>query len=262
MSFCDLAKKTCCLSSIAVCLLCYWSYSYKLYTNSNREDNYEISLQYMWLLAACVTLEVDQNVGKYSAHSSLDRNTEFGSWKPLPIYVHVYDQHSFQLLRVIPKACICQLAVERPWSVQVMWQGKVSRITWRVSVQYKQSIEQILYNHEFAMHDQCTGKCLVQAGQKEIILLSRDIPIWATSYNCMLHKRTCKLRPRSPITCFRFQMVKKQLDFSEVCSVKRWTVITTDSLLFRWVNKSGREHDNLFLILSQLSSTLSYHLGN
>ena len=50
-------------------------------------------------------------------------------------------------------------------------------------MQYKQSIEQILYNHEFAMHDQCTEKCLVQAGQKkEIILLSRDIPIRATSF--------------------------------------------------------------------------------
>ena len=61
------------------------------------------------------------------------------------------------------------------------------------------------------MHDQCTEKCLVQAGQKkEIIVLSRDIPIWATSYIIMslLHKRTCKL--------LRFQMVKKQLDFSEV----------------------------------------------
>ena len=42
--------------------------------------------------------------------------------------------------------------------------------------------QSILYNHEFAMHDQCTEKCLVQAGQKEIILLSRDIPIRATSF--------------------------------------------------------------------------------
>ena len=76
------------------------------------------------------------------------------------------------------------------------------------------------------MHDQCTEKCLVQAGQKkEIILLSRDIPIWDTSYIIMslLHKRTCKLRPRSPITCCRFQMVKNQLDFSEVFTVKRGT---------------------------------------
>lgn len=33
------------------------------------------------------------------------------------------------------------------------------------------------------MHDQCTEKCLVQASQKkEIILLSRDIPIRATSF--------------------------------------------------------------------------------
>lgn len=34
-----------------------------------------------------------------------------------------------------------------------------------------------------SLHDQCTGKCLVQAGQKKvIILLSWDILIWATSY--------------------------------------------------------------------------------
>ena len=81
------------------------------------------------------------------------------------------------------------------------------------------------------MHDQCTGKCLGQAGQKkEIILLSRDIPIWATSYIIMslLHKRTYKLMPRSPIVCFRFQMVKNQLDFSEVSTVKRGTVYSDE----------------------------------
>ena len=44
---------------------------------------------------------------------------------------------------------------------------------------------------------------------------------------------------------------------------------TTDSLLFQIqmsehnsLPRGGELHDNLFLILSQLSSTLSYHLGN
>ena len=50
---------------------------------------------------------------------------------------------------------------------------------------------------------------------------------------------------------------------------KEGIVITTDSLLFQIQMSEhnslpcgGKLHDNLFLILSQLSSTLSYHLGN
>ena len=50
---------------------------------------------------------------------------------------------------------------------------------------------------------------------------------------------------------------------------KKGIVITTDSLLFQIQMSEhnsllcGEElHDNLSLILSQLSSTLSYHLGN
>ena len=46
-------------------------------------------------------------------------------------------------------------------------------------------------------------------------------------------------------------------------------VVTTDSLLFQiqmsehnLLPCGGELHDNLFLILSQLSSTFSYHLGN
>ena len=50
---------------------------------------------------------------------------------------------------------------------------------------------------------------------------------------------------------------------------KKGIVITTDSLPFQIQMSEhnslpcgGELHDNLFLILSQLSSTLSYHLGN
>ena len=50
---------------------------------------------------------------------------------------------------------------------------------------------------------------------------------------------------------------------------KEGIVITTESLLFQIQMSEhnslpcgGELHDNLFLILSQLSSTLSYHLGN
>ena len=111
------------------------------------------------------------------------------------------------------------------------------------------------------MHDQCTEKCPGQ--KKEIILLSQDIPIWDTSYIIMslLHKRTCKLRPRSPITCFRFQMVKNQLDFSEVFTIKRGTYHNNWQFVIqlsgqKWKRTTWRS----FLILSQLSSTSSWQL--
>ena len=52
-------------------------------------------------------------------------------------------------------------------------------------------------------------------------------------------------------------------------TVKKGIVITTDSLLFQIQMSEhnsllcgGELHDNLSLILSQLSSTFSYHLGN
>ena len=53
-----------------------------------------------------------------------------------------------------------------------------------------------------------------------------------------------------------------------VCHCKKGIVIMTDSLLFQIQMSEhnsllcGELHDNLFLILSQLSSTFSYHLGN
>ena len=73
------------------------------------------------------------------------------------------------------------------------------------------------------MHDQCTGKCLVQAGQKkETILLSQDIPIWATSY-VTAAQENLQVEAEKSYYLLRFQMVKNQLDFSEVSTIKRGT---------------------------------------
>ena len=61
----------------------------------------------------------------------------------------------------------------------------------------------------------------------------------------------------------------KQTNNKTSIHCKRGIVIATDSLLFQTQMSEkklllcgGELHDNLFLILSQLSSTLSYHLGN
>ena len=91
MSISGLTRKTCC-PSIAVCLLCYWSYSYKLGSLLN-QDNYAISLYCLWLLAACV-------ITSWSWSKCWHPPTHHWTGRLLPIYV--CDQHSFQPLRVIP----------------------------------------------------------------------------------------------------------------------------------------------------------------
>ena len=65
--------------------------------------------------------------------------------------------------------------------------------------------------------------------------------------------------------CLKFYM----LISIQLLHCKKGIVITTDSLLFQIPMSEhnsllceGELNDNLFLILSQLSSTLSYHLGN
>ena len=71
--------------------------------------------------------------------------------------------------------------------------------------------------------------------------------------------------------CLRdpIQMVDIYTIIMEVVHCKKGIVITTDSLLFQIQMSEhnsllcgGELHDNLSLILSQLFSTLSYHLGN
>ena len=62
---------------------------------------------------------------------------------------------------------------------------------------------------------------------------------------------------------------RKEGGSNQIIHCKKGIVITTDSLLFQIQMSEhnsllcgGELHDNLFLILSQLSPTLSYHLGS
>ena len=66
-----------------------------------------------------------------------------------------------------------------------------------------------------------------------------------------------------------FSQRSKDVGMGLCIHCKEEIVIMTDSLLFQIQMSEhnslpcgGELHDNLFLILSQLSSTLSYHLGN
>ena len=61
-------------------------------------------------------------------------------------------------------------------------------------------------------HGQFTRKCLVQAGHT----VKPGHPIWATSYVTAAQENLQVEAEESYLPALRFQMVKNQLDFSEV----------------------------------------------
>ena len=88
--------------------------------------------------------------------------------------------------------------------------------------------------------------------------------------NILLSANCCMLQYLHADKIVAFKSPREDLfENSSLIHCKKGIVITTDSLLIQIQMSEhnsllcgGELHDNLFLILSQLSSTFSYHLGN